>query len=419
MIKEIEIRIWNQVAGYAAYKNSRLVYFEYDSNFPQTYDLAPIMMPRARQQVWNFDLNYSTYYGLPGLLADSLPDKYGNQMIDTWFSSQGLALADISALDRLCYLGTRAMGALEFFPNTNEFNSNNQIEISQLIDLSQKVLQERQNFKSSIDENLSTLIHIGSSAGGARAKAVVAFNAKTGEIRSSQTQSDKGFEQYIIKLDGVSNESLGEPLGYTNIEYAYYLMAKACGIEMNQSQLLEEKGRVHFLTKRFDRTEEGEKLHMQTLCALAHLDYNEARVASYEILFRVANLLSLSAFDKEQIFRRMVFNVISRNHDDHTKNFSFLMNRDAKWKLASAYDLTFSYNPDSYWLKEHQLLVNGKSTDIKKEDLLVYAKKFHIKNAKEIIREIQEQCSKFTSFAKKAKVGKERACYITSSLRDL
>ncbi len=418
MITEIEIRIWNQIAGYAAYKDSRLVYFEYDTKFPQIYDLAPIMMPRARQQVWNFDLNYATYHGLPGLLADSLPDKYGNQMIDAWFSSQGIALSELTALDRLCYLGTRAMGALEFFPNQNPISNNTKIDISKLLDISQKVLQERKIFKSSKDTDLRTLLQIGSSAGGARAKAVIAFNKETGEIRSGQTKSTKGFEPYIIKLDGVSQESSGKALGYTNIEYAYYLMAKACGIEMNQSELLEENGLAHFMTKRFDRTEQGEKLHMQTLCALAHLDYNEARVASYEILFRTANLLSLSAFDKEQIFRRMVFNVVSRNHDDHTKNFSFLMDRDAKWKLAPAYDLTFSYNPDNHWIKEHQLLVNGKSTNITKEDLLVYANKFHIKNAKQIIEEIQEQCLKFTSFAKKAKVSKERINYISKLIKD-
>lgn len=410
MIKELELQIWDQVAGYAAYKDSRLVYFEYAKSFPLIYNLAPIMMPRSKHQARSFDLNETCFYGLPGLLADSLPDKYGNQMINAWFTSQGVDLANITALDRLCYLGTRAMGALEFYPSEGVGDIDSSVELPRLVDLSQQILQERLDFSARIDD-LNSILQIGSSAGGARAKAIIALNSMTAEICSGQSHRD-GFEQWIIKLDGVSNESLGDPLGYTNIEYAYYLMAVDCGIEMTESKLLKENGRSHFLTKRFDRTNTGEKLHMQTLCALAHLDYSQARVHSYEILFRVANLLRLSMHDKEQLFKRMVFNVVAKNHDDHTKNFSFLMNSDAQWSLAPAYDLTFAYNPKNHWLKEHNLLVNGKSTGICREDLLVYARAFHIAGAAIIINQVQEVVAGFASYAKKAGVAKDTMKYI-------
>ncbi len=414
MISEIEIKMWGKIVGYAAYNNSQTLSFEYDDKFPLLYDLSPIMMPRTLNQSWSFDLNPDTYHGLPGLLADSLPDKYGNQMIDAWFSSQGISLSQISTLDRLCYLGTRAMGALEFSPNQNNTQSNSKLEIKTLVDLSQKILNERVNFKSSTDD-LNNIIQIGSSAGGARAKAIIAMNPKTGEIHSGQINHED-FEHWIIKLDGVGEDNLGKPMGYTNIEYAYYLLAKDCGIEISESRLLEENGRSHFITKRFDREDSGEKLHMQTLCALAHLDYNQARVHSYETLFRITNPLKLSYKEREELFRRMVFNVVGRNHDDHSKNFSFLMNKDAKWSLAPAYDLNFAYNPENFWLKEHNLLVNGKSKDITREDLMIYAKNFHIKNAKEIINHNIEVFSQFKAYAKKAKVQNKEIKWIESNL---
>jgi serine/threonine-protein kinase HipA len=418
MIEEIEIRLWDLIVGYAAYRDSRLAYFEYDPKFPELYDLAPLMMPRSQSQIWSFDLNEATFHGLPGLLADSLPDKYGNQMIDIWFAKEGIPLGQVSALDRLCYLGTRAMGALEFFPERFDKSSlKDEIDIADLVNLSGKILQERLDISASI-EDLPTILRMGSSAGGARAKAVIALNPQTSEMRSGQIPR-KGFEYWIIKLDGITNQSVGDPLGYTNIEYAYYLMAKDCGIDMRPSKLMQENGRSHFLTKRFDRDERGEKLHMQTVCALAHLDYNKPRTVSYEILFRIMNQLALPMSDKEQLFKRMVFNVIGRNHDDHTKNFSFLMNKNAEWRLAPAYDLIFSYNPDHYWLKEHNLLVNGKSTDINRDDLMTLARKFHIKKTEQFIDEIIQVFTKFKSYAKQAGVSKEQVKFIYSNLEFL
>ncbi len=408
MIKEIQIKLWDEVIGYAAYKDNKFIAFEYSKTFPAIYDLAPIMMPRSKDQVWSFDLNYASYHGLPGLLADALPDSYGLQVMDAWFSSQGLALGDITALDRLCYLGTRAMGALEFEPQLTAQDQNRTIEIDKLVQLSQEILTKRLEFKAYIDD-LSPLLQIGSSAGGARPKAIVAINPKTGELRSGQI-AQTNYEQWLIKLDSL------EPSAYTNIEYAYHLMALDCGIEMMESKLLEEQGRSHFLTKRFDRSSCGEKLHMQTLCALAHLDYSEARVHSYEILFRIANLLALTAEDHEQIFRRMVFNVLAKNCDDHTKNFSFLLDKDAKWRLAPAYDLTYAYNPNNYWLREHNMLINGKSNNINAEDLLSYANKFHIKNAKQVIAEIGTVIKDFKHYAKKAGIPKEQTIQISAAL---
>jgi len=396
VIREIEIKLWDYTAGYAAYTDGKLVAFEYSKDLPAIYELAPITMPRTKQQSWSFDLNPASFHGLPGLLADSLPDSYGQHVIDAWFISQGTNLGDISALDKLCYLGTRAMGALEFQPNISTDAIQNHIELEKLVLLSKEILDKRLNFKADI-EDLSPLLQIGSSAGGARAKAVIAINPKTAEIRSGQTKQD-GYEQWLIKLDSIQASY------YTNIEYAYYLMARDCGIAMVDSKLLEERGRSHFLTKRFDRTDDGSKLHMQTLCALTHLDYNEARVHSYEILFKVANLLNLRQEEREQIFRRMVFNVLAKNCDDHTKNFSFLMNQEARWSLAPAYDLTYAYNPDNYWLKEHNLLVNGKSTNITTADLMIYADRYYIKNAEQIISETKAVIKKFKRYAKKAKL---------------
>lgn len=417
MINELEIKIWDSVAAYAAYKDSSLVYFEYSKDFSTSYELSPIVMPRVPDRVWSFDLNQATYHGLPGLLADSLPDSYGQGMIDAWFSRSGVSLGQVNSLDRLSYLGTRAMGALEFYPNQENKIKNGDLEIDQLLDISSKILQSRLEFEVDEDD-VNRVIQIGSSAGGARAKAVIAYNPETGMIRSGQVDNP-GFENYIIKLDGISNEALLDPQGYTNIEYAYYLMARDSGIVMSDSLMLEKQGRSHFLTKRFDRKADGSKLHMQTLCALAHLDYNSPRVYSYEFLFRLAQRLELPMHDKEQIFKVMVFNVVGRNHDDHTKNFSFLMDRDAKWRLAPAYDLTYAFNPKHHWLKEHNLLVNGKSTDIRREDLMVYAKQFYIKNAEEYIEAILETFSKWDDYAQKAQVCKNKAKEIKNNLNML
>lgn len=418
MINEIEIRIWDQVLGYAAYKEGRLVYFEYSKKLPLNYEPSPLMMPRVPERVWSFDLNEATYHGLPGLLADSLPDKYGQPMINSWFTKQGISLDNINSLDKLAYLGTRAMGALEFFPNHESTLQNAEIELEKLMDLSSKILQERMEFE--IDEDdVNRIIQMSSSAGGARAKAVIAYDPEKGLIRSGQVDNPVGFENYIIKLDGLTNESLSDPQGYTNIEYAYYLMAKDSGIEMSESSLLEQSGRSHFLTKRFDRDEDGKKLHMQTLCGLAHLDYNSPRVYSYEFLFRLAQRLGLKMKDKEQIFKVMAFNVIGRNHDDHTKNFSFLMDQAGVWRIAPAYDLTYAFNPNHHWLKEHNLLVNGKSTEINKEDLLVYAKMFQIKDAELFIDQIIEVFRSWSNYATRANVCREKTKEIKENLNFL
>lgn len=415
MINEIEIRIWDQVLGYAAYQDTKLVYFEYHKEFPLKYEPAPLMMPRFPNKIWSFELNETTYHGLPGLLADALPDRYGQNMLTAWFTKQGFSLGEINSLDKLSYLGTRGMGALEFFPNTEPALNNSKLEIEKILEVSEKILQKKIDFE--IDEDqINQIIQVSSSAGGARAKAVIAYNSETGLIRSGQINQAKGFEHYIIKLDGVTNDSLSDPQGYTKIEYAYYLMACDSGIEMSESKLLEKKGYSHFLTKRFDRTNSGKKIHMQTLCALGHLDYNSPATYSYEFLFRLAQKLELKMKDKEQLFKVMVFNVIGRNHDDHTKNFSFLMDEDGVWKLAPAYDLTYANQANNFWLKEHNLLINGKVANITREDLLVYAKAFHIKEAENFIENISEVFRAWRSYAERANVPGDMAAEIEQNI---
>jgi serine/threonine-protein kinase HipA len=306
------------------------------------------------------------------------------------------------------------MGALEFFPNQTAESKSSPIKIETLLDISAKILQERIDIEAN-ENDLTRVIKMGSSAGGARAKAVIAINHKTGEIRSGQI-NQVGFESSIIKLDGLTNKALKDPQGYTNIEYAYYLIAKDCDIDISPSKLLESEGRYHFITKRFDRTNDGSKLHLQTLCGLAHLDFNMPRLHSYETLFRIANRLELTMSEKEQIFKVMVFNVIGRNHDDHTKNFSFLMDKEGRWRLAPAYDLTYSYNPNNQWLKEHNLLINEKSSEIMIDDLMVYAKTFHIKKAKVFIENINEVFSRWKHYAIEAQVCKEKTKEIEKNI---
>jgi serine/threonine-protein kinase HipA len=300
------------------------------------------------------------------------------------------------------------MGALEFEPAIGEkTDTNDLIEINELITLTRAILDTKKKLRANLSKKankaLSEIISVGTSAGGARAKGIIAYNKKTGEVRTGQSDAPEGFEHWIIKFDGVTNETLGDPKGYGRIEYAYHLMAKACGIEMSECSVLKEHNRAHFMTKRFDRVND-EKLHMQTLCALAHYDYNDAYSWSYEDAFRVILKLNLGYPAIEQLFRRMIFNIIARNQDDHTKNISFLMDKEGKWSLSPAYDVTYAYDPQNKWMKAHQLSVNGKNDDIVREDVLFLAKEMNIKKAKTIIEEMNAVVRKWKKFAKIAEV---------------
>lgn len=347
--------------------------FEYTASFiKKGIELSPLKMPLSRR-IFSFpELDFNTFKGLPGLIADSLPDNFGNSVLNAWVASQGKSPNDISPLQRLQYTGKRGMGALEYSPATKlrSLNASQQVEIQSLVSIAQEILDSRGVFEVELNkdgreerEAMLSLLSVGMSAGGARPKAVLAFNKDFTQVRSGQTTVPEGFTHYLMKFDGVNEhnqnqETFGDPLGYGAMEFVYYLMAKSCGIEMMPCRLLEEGGRRHFITQRFDRVS-NTKVHVQTLNGLAHVDYNKPGSFSYAEIFSVARQLKLPATDALQILKRMVFNIIARNHDDHAKNFAFIL-RDEGWSLAPAYDLAYSYKPGSKWVNSHWMSLNGK-----------------------------------------------------------
>lgn len=409
-----EVKIWGKLVGAVAWNTEMgFATFEYDPKFKQLgWDLAPLKMAISdNRNQFSFpelrkDKNsvFDTFKGLPGLLADALPDKYGNQLINLWLAQQGRPIDSMNPVEKLCFIGSRGMGAMEFEPTVlKESKRTFSIEIDSLVSIAQKMLEKREAFSTNLkkDEEQAVLeiLKIGTSAGGARPKALIAWNEKTGAVKSGQTKAPNGFEHWLIKLDGVSEEQLGGTHGYGRVEMAYYNMAIACGIEMMPSRLLEENGRAHFMTKRFDREGAEVKHHTQTFCALKHFDFNLVNSFSYEQLFQCMRELKLSYKDAEQMFRRMVFNVIARNCDDHTKNFSFLLKKEGKWELAPAYDVCHAFRPGSEWVSQHALSINGKRKDITKADLLVVGKSINSKKASEIIDEINYTVNQWKTFA--------------------
>lgn len=414
-----EVKIWNKLVGAVAWdSNTGFATFEYDSKFKKLgWDLSPIKMPiNSNKNKFIFpehrkdrDSAFDTFKGLPGLLADVLPDRYGNQLINLWLAQQGRPQDSMNPIEMLCFIGTRGMGALEFQPTVlRESKRTFSIEIDSLVDISQKMLNQRETFTTNLakdqEQAILEILKVGTSAGGARPKAVIAWNENTGEVKSGQTNAPKGFEHWLIKLDGVSDIQLGSSKGYGRVEMAYYNMAKACSIEMMPSRLLEENGRAHFMTKRFDRENAQTKHHVQTFCALKHFDYNLVTSFSYEQLFQCMREIKLTYADYEQMFRRMVFNVIARNCDDHTKNFSFLMKQGGKWELAPAYDLCHAYRPDSIWVSQHALSINGKRKNITLEDLLLVGETIKCKRAPEIVDEINSKVNQWKQFADEVNV---------------
>ena len=397
---------WNQ--------DSEIGTFEFEPSFLQTgLDLAPLKMSisTANKRIFSFpELRRSTTFkGLPGLLADVLPDKYGSSLINAWLVRNDRPTNSMNPVETLCFIGKRGMGALEFEPVVPKTTNNaTKIEISSLIQIAQDILTGRQEFSTSLtaDETkaLTDVIKIGSSAGGARAKAVVAFNEITRELRSGQADAPKDFTHWLLKFDGVTDLELGVSSGYGRVEMAYHLMAKDAGIDMMECRLLEEKGRAHFMTKRFDREAGKGKLHVQTFCAIAHYDFNEVLSFSYEQLFETMRTMLLPYPEAEQLFRRMVFNVMGRNCDDHTKNFAFLMDKKGKWTLAPAYDVCYSYRPGSTWVSQHALSVNSKRKDISREDLIEVAKKVNIKKPIEIIDQVRDAIAQWERYAKQTDV---------------
>ena len=379
--------------------------FEYDHSFIGLgMEPSPLMMPVQEGRVYSFaNLGRDTYQGLPGMLADSLPDTYGRALFDRWLALTGRTSGN--PIESLCFLGKRCMGALEFEPATDlSYNPHMKIEIDRLVEVAREALTEKSVFGTNLNDDrkaaVAEILRLGTSAGGQRAKAIIAYNKETGEVRSGQVEAPEGFDYYIIKLDGVSAKAgFRETENYGRLEYSFYKLAKECGIEMTECFIIEENGRAHFLTKRFDR-KDGKKVHMQTLCGIAHFDYRLHRAYSYEQAFNVMRALRLSYAEARQMFRRMVFNVMIRNQDDHTKNISFLMEEDGKWHLSPAYDMGYAYNPNGGWTATHQMSINGKYDDITRNDLLTFASQNNIKDATSIIDEVCEATSHWGAIAK-------------------
>jgi len=328
------------------------------------------------------DLPKATFWGLPGLLADSLPDKFGNAMIDEWLASTGRSKDSFNPVERLCYIGNRGMGGLEYRPALRELSSKSKaMEVANLLELANKILNRRASLAGAFTgdddrEALEDILRVGSSAGGARPKAILAWNPKTNEFRSGQLKASMGFEYWILKFDGINekgDQGLSTPKGYGKIEYAYHQMAVEAGIEMTRCRLYQEGGRSHFMIKRFDRDDDGNKIHRQTLCAMAHVDYNQPALYSYEQAIQTMKQLRLPHADLVQQVYRAMFNVVGRNQDDHVKNIEFLMNRGGEWRLSPAYDISYSFNPTSYWIGNHQMSINGKLNQFTKEDLFALA----------------------------------------------
>ena len=403
--------------------------FQYQPEFVNSgIQVAPLTM-RLAEGTFEFpSLAKATFKGLPGLLADSLPDKFGNAVIDAWLATQGRNPDSLNPVERLCYIGTRGMGALEFKPTTAGAPTSRQnLQVGQLVKLANRVLNSRESLQGEFTgdddaEAIQDILRVGTSAGGAHAKAILAWNEETGEFRSGQVDLPEGFTQWLMKFDGISNnkdKELNDPRGYGRIEYAYYLMALEAGIEMNRCRLHDEGGRSHFMTQRFDRTEENAKLHMQSLGAIQHFDFNQAGAYSYEQAIRAMLKLNLSPKQVEQQFRRATFNVIARNQDDHVKNIAFLMNREGEWSLSPAYDVAYSYNPNGEWTSQHQMSINGKRDHFELSDLIALANAGGIKKrkAEEITSEVSEAVGTWQKQADAAGVSQKDANKIQNVFR--
>lgn len=427
MVTVAQVNLRGNLVGAVAWVEERgYCVFEFDPAFlKQGLDLAPITMPlssllRGSTTYFFPDLSFGTYFGLPGLLADSLPDKFGNNLIDIWLATQGRAKESMSPVERLCYIGNRAMGALEFEPMIKRGKNTPQpLEIKELVQLANVALRQKEglnvNFSKNAENALQDILLVGTSAGGARAKAVIAYNEESGDVVSGQLSAPQGFSHWIIKLDGVTDEITGGSKGYGRIEFAYYKMAIDCGINISESRLLKENGRAHFMTRRFDRKEHNQKLHMLTLCGLCHYDFNIPGGYSYEQAFQAMRQLRLPYIDAEQLYTRMVFNVISMNRDDHTKNISFLMDNEGSWRLSPAYDLSWGYNPTNKWLAIHQMTINGKRDKISHVDLMNVGKQMNIKKAKEIVERVITVIANWKKYASEAEIPDKRINEIGST----
>jgi serine/threonine-protein kinase HipA len=409
-IELIKVRAWGSLVGAVVLDPQRNYYaFQYDPTWAQKgIELAPRMMPVRDPQAFLFtNLAEETYHRLPGMLADAMPDHFGNALINAYMAQRGIGPESITALDRLAYMGKRGMGALEFQPVLgNRKDKDETLEMQGLVEAARQAVQGEISTDKHAKSALADLIRVGTSAGGARAKAVIAWNPGTQEIRSGQFEVGSGFEHWLLKFDGIEDEALGSSKGYGRIEYAFHLMARAVGIEMSDCRLLEENGRAHFMTRRFDR-DGNFKHHTQTLCAMEHLDFKQARVHAYEQAFACTHRLGMGPDAVDQLFLRMAFNVMARNCDDHTKNLSFILKEGGEWNMAPAYDVAFAYKSGSPWVSQHQMSVNQKFDGITREDLQNVADRFGVRRPNTLLGNVLAAVKTFDEFATKAKVSKE------------
>jgi len=419
MVDTANITLWGHEVAAIAWEGSATTgsaSFEYDPKFVrQGVEIAPLTMPLRDNHVYAFPRgrmangDLDTFKGLPGLLADCLPDKFGHAVINAWLARQGRDQDSFTPLERLLYIGTRAMGALEFQPAVDgRLATSRPVDIASMVDLAHQVISKHSAFTTRMDDNadhtqaMLDILTIGTSAGGARPKAVIAVN-DAGDVISGQADVPEGYSHWLIKFDGAGDIELGDTQGFGRVEYAYALMARQAGIDMAPCRLLEEGGRAHFMTKRFDR-QGNRKLHMQTLCGVAHYDYNLPGAYGYEQAFQVMRQLKLSKKEAAQMYRRMVFNVVARNQDDHTKNISFLMDRDGRWRLSPAYDVTYAHNPKGQWTNEHQMTINGKRSGFTLQDLITVGESISLPRPKEIIDEVVEVVSQWPTFARQVDI---------------
>ena len=424
MIRTVEVSLWGDRIGILHQGEMNPVpVFEYDREFIESsIELAPLMMPLS-ERLYQFPglRDSAAFHGLPGLVADSLPDRFGNAVINLWLEKNGRKIDSMTALERLCYTGKRGMGALEYHPAESLDRPDSSIDVTDLTLLASSILSQKENLTYKADEmSMAQMIDVGSSAGGARAKAVIAWNESTGEIRSGQVQAGPGYDNWLIKFDNVrgnGDHGIVDRTQYTLIEYAYHLMAKDAGIQMSQCRILKKDGLSHFMTRRFDRNG-ARKIFVQSLGALGHYDYNKPRMCSYETCASISRKIGIGKDGLEELYRRTAFNVIAANLDDHVKNFSFMMDRDGTWCLSPAYDITFAYNPENRWLREHQMTVNGKSTHISDEDLLVFGKKIGLSSrfCRDALCKVESVVKDWPQYAEQCEIEKDTIKTISTVL---
>lgn len=426
---DANVNLWGRRIGAVSWDETRSFgVFQYEPAFVGAgIEVAPLVMP-VREMPYEFPaLSKETFKGLPGMLADTLPDRFGNQLIDAWLAVTGRSPDTFNPVDRLCYIGSRGIGALEFEPALQKRTRAKKLDVAQLVDVVTWVLDERADLAGRLDstndaEALEDILSVGTSAGGARAKAVLAWNPETGEFRSGQLDADKGFEHWLLKFDGVSNNrdtELADPAGYGKIEYAYALMARTAGIAMSECRLHHEGGRSHFMTRRFDRDDAGRKAHVQSLGAMQHFDFNDPSAYSYEQAVMTIRQLGLGMVAVEEQFRRTVFNIIARNQDDHVKNISFLMDRSGTWSLSPAYDITYSYNPSGIWTRDHQMSMAGRRNGFERDDILRFADSTGLKKrrALEILDKVSASIRNWASHATAAEVAPQDVARIENAFR--